>query len=159
MSIGRKELCDLACSQSNRETHELTRGRRHFVRTPPTGWKAKPEYAKPTPQAYFRGQAGYSKVRGLFTRARCFPCLDARAAFLPCTCSQTSSNKHVHGPRSKGNIFGGSPLTFFLRALPRVLPPGCSQLPVQAPPHGRRRRLEGVRARGRVDHRAPLPQR
>ena len=61
-------------------------------------------------------------MRGVFTRARCFPCLDARAAFVPCTCSQTSSDEHVHGPRSMGNIFGGSPLTLFCGPYPAFYP-------------------------------------
>ena len=29
--------------------------------TIPAGWDSKPEYTKPMPRAYFRGQAGYSK--------------------------------------------------------------------------------------------------
>ena len=76
--------------------------------------------------------------------------------FLPCTCP---SSGHVHGVRRNGNIFS-SPLQFLVgTTLPTVLPPRRPQLPVQAPPHGRRRRLQGVRARRRVDHRAPMPQR
>ena len=71
----------------------------------------------------------------------------------------SNGDGHVHGVRRNGNIFS-SPLPFLVgTTLPTVLPPRRPQLPVQAPPHGRRRRLQGVRARRRVDHRAPLPQR
>lgn len=54
----------------------------------------------------------------LFLIARyCLPSVHVFALFYP------SSNKHVHGPRSMGNIFGGSPLTLFCGPYPAFYPP------------------------------------
>ena len=65
---------------------------------------------------------GYSLELDVFPVSRTEPVLSVHV-FVQNHFSNPSPNKHVRGPRSKGNIFGGSPLTLFCGPYPAFYPP------------------------------------